>query len=81
MNFFRPQYEYFVGLIGVQAFFSFDFPLCESFFWISPAPSPPPISFLMVRPLKLEIFGEIFVRSEEKTHSSARARFAYYPNT
>ena len=72
MNFFRPQHEYFVGLIVVQAFFSFNFPLREYFFCISPPP--PPISFLMVCPLKLEIFREIFARSEEKTHSSARAR-------
>ena len=79
MNFFRPQHEYFVGLIVVQAFFSFNFPLREYFFCISPPP--PKKSFLMVRPLKLEIFREIFARSEEKTHSSAPARLAYYPNT
>ena len=38
----------FLGLIGVQEFFPFNFPLREFFFCTSPAP---PISFLMVRPL------------------------------
>ena len=39
----------FLGLIGVQEFFPFNFPLREFFFFLtSPAP---PISFLMVRPL------------------------------
>ena len=71
MNFFRPQHEYFVGLIVVQAFFSFNFPLANTFSVFRPPP--PPLSFLMVRPLKLEIFREILARSEEKTHSSARA--------
>ena len=46
MNFFRPLYEYFLGLIGVQEFFSFNFPLREFFFVLRP----PPISFVMVRP-------------------------------
>ena len=45
MNFFRPLYEYFLGLIGVQEFFSFNFPLREFFFVLRP----PPISFVMVR--------------------------------
>ena len=40
----------FLGLIGVQEFFSFNFPLREYFFCTSPPP--PPISFLMVRSLK-----------------------------
>ena len=39
--FFRPLHEYFLGLIGVQEFFSFNFPLREFFFWTSPAPPPP----------------------------------------
>ena len=39
----------FLGLIGVQEFFSFNFPLREFFFGTSPPP-PPSISFLMVRP-------------------------------
>ena len=47
--FFRPYHEYFLGFIGVQEFFSFNFPLHEYFFCTSPAP-PPPVSFLMVRP-------------------------------
>ena len=38
MNFFRPLYEYFLGLVGVQEFFSFNFPLREFFFCTSPAP-------------------------------------------
>ena len=46
--FFRPKHEYFLGLIGMQEFFSFNLPLLEYFFCTSPAP---PISFLMVRPL------------------------------
>ena len=45
-EFFRPLYEYFLGLIGVQEFFSFNFPLRECFFVLRP----PPISFVMVRP-------------------------------
>ena len=55
-------YEFFLGysmnifleFIGVQEFFSFNFPLRAFFFSTSPAPppSPPPpaLSFLMVRP-------------------------------
>ena len=39
----------FLGLIGVQEFFSFNFPLREYFFVLHPLP---PISFLMVRSLK-----------------------------
>ena len=46
--FFRPQHKYFLGLIGLQEFFSFNFPLREFFLCTSPAL---PISFLMVRPL------------------------------
>ena len=38
--FFRPLHEYFLGLIGVQEFFSFNFPLREFFFCTSPAPPP-----------------------------------------
>ena len=38
--FFRPWYEYFLGLIGVQEFFSFSFPLLEYFFCTSLAPHP-----------------------------------------
>ena len=49
MNFFRPKHEYFLGLIGVHDFFSFNFPL-RQYFFVLRAP-PPPISFLMVRPL------------------------------
>ena len=41
----------FVRLIGVHDFFPFNFPLREYFFCTSPAPPPPPITFLMVRPL------------------------------
>ena len=40
--FFRPKHEYFLGLIGMHEFFSFNFPLCEYFFCTSPAPTPPP---------------------------------------
>ena len=47
--FFKPWHEYFLGLISVHEFFSFNFPLGEYFFCTSPPP--PPISFLMVRPL------------------------------
>ena len=47
--------KFSLGLIGVHEFFSFKFPLCEYFFCTSPVPQPPapppPISFLMVRPL------------------------------
>ena len=32
LNFFRPQHEYFIGLIGVHEFFSFNFPLRAYFF-------------------------------------------------
>ena len=46
--FFRPQHEYFLGLIGVQEFFSFNFPLREYIFLYF---ARTPISFLMVRPL------------------------------
>ena len=53
MNFFRPKHEYFLGLIGVHDFFSFNFPLRQYFFVLRPQPPPPapPISFLMVRSL------------------------------
>ena len=37
--FFRPKHEYFLGLIGVHEFFSFNFPLREYFFWYSPLPN------------------------------------------
>ena len=47
--FFRTWHEYFLGLIDVHEFFSFNFPLREYFTCTSPAPAP--ISFLMVRPL------------------------------
>ena len=55
-TFFRPSNKYFLGLIGVHEFFSFNFPLREYFFGTLRAlrltPSPPaPISFPMVRPL------------------------------
>ena len=40
MNFFRPKHEYFLGLIGLYEFFSFNFPLHEYFFCTSP-PRPP----------------------------------------
>ena len=39
--FFRPQHEYFLWLIGLQEFFSFNLPLREFFFGTSPAPPPP----------------------------------------
>ena len=55
MNFFRPQREYFLGLIGVQEFFSSNFPLREYFFCTQAAP--PPISFLMIRPLESVLTG------------------------
>ena len=46
MNFFRPQHEYFLGLIGVQKFFSFNFPLREYFFlYFARPPSPPSKKF------------------------------------
>ena len=38
--FFRPKHEYFLGLIGVHEFFSFNFPLREYFFCTSPEPPP-----------------------------------------
>ena len=38
--FFRPQLEYFLGLIGVHEFFSFNFPWREYFFCTSPASLP-----------------------------------------
>ena len=43
MNFFRPQHEHFLGLIGVHEFFSFNFLLREYFFlYFAPPPPPPP---------------------------------------
>ena len=60
MIFFRLWHEYFLGLIGVQEFFSFNFPLCEYFFGTSPAP----ISFLLVRPL-LQKTGALFILINE----------------
>ena len=51
MNFFLGHsMNIFLGLTGVQEFFSFNFPLREFFFVLRPPP--PPISFLVVRPLK-----------------------------
>ena len=46
--FFRPLHEYFLGLIGVHEFFSFNFLLREYFFLYFARP-PSPISFLKVR--------------------------------
>ena len=45
----------------MQEFLSFNFSLRECFFCTSPAPPPPPISFLMARPLWqfLIIFGTV----------------------
>ena len=48
------MHEYFLGLIGVQEFFSFNFPLREFFFLYFARPPPSPIRFLMVRPLRLK---------------------------
>ena len=39
--FFRPWHEYFLDLIGVHEFFSFNFPLREYIFLYF-APTPPP---------------------------------------
>ena len=39
-------------------FFLFNFPLRENFFSTSPAPPPPPICFLMVRPLSI-VFNSV----------------------
>ena len=47
--FFRPWHEYFLGLIGVHEFFLFNFPL-RVYFFLYFAPTPTPISSLMVRP-------------------------------
>ena len=54
VNFFLGHsMNIFLGLTGVQEFFSFNFPLLEFFFVLRPPPPPPPpISFLVVRPLK-----------------------------
>ena len=38
-EFFRPQHEHFLGLIGVQEFFSFNFPLREYFLVLRPPPN------------------------------------------
>ena len=46
-----PFMNIILGLIGVQEFFSFNFPLRENFFSLPPTTPPPAISFLMVRPL------------------------------
>ena len=42
---------FFPGLLCMHEFFSLNFPFHEFFFCTSPAPPPPPITFLMVRPL------------------------------
>ena len=36
MNFFRPQHEYFLGIIGVHEFFHLIFPCANVFFCTSP---------------------------------------------
>ena len=41
MNFFRPKHEYFLELIGVHEFFSFNFPLHDYIFFTSSPPNPP----------------------------------------
>ena len=52
MNFFRPWYEYFLGLIGVhEIFFHLIFPCAKIFFVLRPLP-PPPYNFSNGRPLK-----------------------------
>ena len=41
--FFRPQHEYFLGLIGVhEFFFHLIFPCANIFFVLRPSPHPPP---------------------------------------
>ena len=37
-DFFRPVHEYFLGLLGMHEFFSFNFPLQEFFLVIRPLP-------------------------------------------
>ena len=39
--FFRPQHEYFLGLIGVHEFFHLIFPCANTFFVLRPPPRPP----------------------------------------
>ena len=52
MNFFRPKYEYFLGLIGVhESFFHVISPYANIFLYFAPPPLPHPHKFLMVRPL------------------------------
>ena len=60
-DFFRPWHEYFLGLIGAQEFFSFNFLPARIFFWYF---ARPPISFLMVRPL-LQKTGALFILINE----------------
>ena len=58
---FRPLYEYFLALLGVHEYFSFNFPLREYIYFsyfVPPLPPPnsPPISFLMSRPLIMNMY-------------------------
>ena len=87
-NFFRYQIpcmkfflghsmNIFLGLIGVQEFFSFNFPLREYFFCTSPPPPTPPlppISFLMVRSLKTlsRIVIKLITNDETRDDNSNR---------
>ena len=64
MNFFRPLHEYFLALIGVQEFFLIKFSLARIFFFVLRPHPPPPISFLMLRPLQSPILRKAEIRKE-----------------
>ena len=73
-DFFWPWHEYFLGLIGVHDFFSFNCPLREYFFCsLPPPPLPPPISFLMVRPLQGLAIETCYSEEFVQHHSSHRS--------
>ena len=68
--FFRPQHEYFLGLIGVHDFFfHLIFPCANIYFFVLRAP-PPPISFLMVRPLRKLCGIRYYMCEQEPTFAS-----------
>ena len=75
MIFFWPWHEYFLGLIGVHDFFFHLTVPCANIFFVvcRPHPSPPPISFLMVRPLQGLAIETCYSEEFVQHHSSHRS--------
>ena len=61
-TFFRPYHEYFLGLIGMDIFFSFNFPLRQYFFVLRPPfPAPRPNKFSNGPFLRSHSFSSVII--------------------